>query len=142
MISLGSSILFQKNNKLNTMSLDQLCKQCCIAWVHFLGRKAMNIIAGDATVEQMYSMSLVRTPADFYTLGMDRLLLLDGWKEKSARRFLGSLNASRQVPFERVLFALGIRYVGETTAKELARHFGDIESLAAASREELLDVNC
>ena len=108
--------------------------------LHFLGRKAMNIIAGDATVEQMYNLGLVRTPADFYSLDMAKLLMLEGWKEKSARRFLDSLRASREVPFERVLFALGIRYVGETTAKEIARHLGDIDSIASASKEMLLEV--
>ena len=108
--------------------------------VHFLGRKAMNVIAGDATVDQMFNLGLVKTPADFYSLDMPRLLMLDGWKEKSARRFLDSLRASREVPFERVLFALGIRYVGETTAKEIARHFGDIDSIASASLEQLSKV--
>ena len=108
--------------------------------LHFLGRKAMNILAGEATVEQMYNLGLVRTPADYYSLDMTRLLMLDGWKEKSARRFLDSLQSSRNVPFERVLFALGIRYVGETTAKELARHFGSIDALAEASFEQLLEV--
>lgn len=108
--------------------------------VHFLSRKAMNILAGDATVEQMYNLGLVRTPSDFYSLDMQKLLLLEGWKDKSARRFLDSLRSSLEVPFERVLFALGIRYVGETTAKELARHFGTIEALREASIEDLLAV--
>ena len=108
--------------------------------VHFLSRKAMNILAGDATVEQMYNLGLVRTPSDFYSLDMQKLLLLEGWKDKSARRFLDSLRSSLDVPFERVLFALGIRYVGETTAKELARHFGTIEALREASMEDLLAV--
>ena len=71
---------------------------------------------------------------------MQKLLLLEGWKDKSARRFLDSLRSSLEVPFERVLFALGIRYVGETTAKELARHFGTIEALREASMEDLLAV--
>lgn len=108
--------------------------------LHFVGRKAMNVLAGDATIDQMYSLGLVRTPADFYSLDMTRLLMLEGWKEKSAKRFLDSLEASRSVPFDRVLFALGIRFVGETTAKELARHFGNIDSLAEASVEQLRDV--
>ena len=108
--------------------------------VHFLSRKAMNILAGDATVEQMYNLGLVRTPSDFYSLDMQKLLLLEGWKDRSARRFLDSLRSSLEVPFERVLFALGIRYVGETTAKELARHFGTIEALREASMEDLLAV--
>lgn len=108
--------------------------------VHFLSRKAMNVLAGEATVDQMYSLGLVRTPADFYSLTMGRLLMLDGWKERSARRFLKSIEDSRNVTFDRVLFALGIRYVGETTAKEIARHFGDIDAVASAAKERLLEV--
>ncbi|MBR1871872.1 MAG: NAD-dependent DNA ligase LigA [Bacteroidales bacterium] len=108
--------------------------------VHFLSRKAMNVIAGDATIEQMYDASLVRTPADFYDLTKMQLVHLDGWQDRAADRFLESLKASREVPFERVLYALGIRYVGETTAKEIAAHFGSMDAIAAASREELLAV--
>jgi len=108
--------------------------------VHFLSRKAMNVLAGDATIAQMYDLNMVRTPADLYDLSMTRLLSLDGWKEKSARRFLDSLHKSVEVPFERVLYALGIRYVGEQTAKEIARHFGDIDSIASASEEALAEV--
>ena len=108
--------------------------------IHFLSRKAMNILAGEATVEQLYNLNLVHTPADFYSLRESQLLMLEGWKEKSARRFMDSVRESRKVPFERVLFALGIRYVGETTARDIARHFGSIEAVAQASREELLAV--
>ncbi len=108
--------------------------------VHFLGRKAMNVLAGDATVEQMYALGLVRTPADFYSLTKGQLLLLDGWKERSAQRFLDSLEASKKVTFDHVMFALGIRYVGETTAKEIAAHFGNIDAIASASKEQLLEV--
>ena len=108
--------------------------------IHFLSRKAMNILAGEATVEQLYNLGLVRTPADFYDLSAAQLFRLEGWKEKSVQRFLDSLDASRKVPFERVLFAIGIRYVGETTARDVARHFGSIEAIAAATREELLAV--
>ncbi len=108
--------------------------------LHFLSRKAMNVLAGEATVEQLYNLNLVRTPADLYTLREPQLLQLDGWKQRSVQRFLQSLRDSRKVPFERVLFAVGIRYVGETTARDLARHFGTIEALQAASREELLAV--
>ena len=109
--------------------------------VHFLSRKAMNVIAGDATVEQLYNKALVWNIADFYELTKEHLLTLDNWKEKSAERFLRSLRESRTVPFERVLYALGIRYVGETTAKLVAAHFGNIDALAKASMEELLQVD-
>lgn len=108
--------------------------------VHFLSRKALNVIAGDATIEQLYNKGYVRDIADFFSLDGNRLLSLEGWKERSAQRFLDSLSDARDVPFERVLFALGIRYVGETTAKSVARHFGDIDSLANAGREALLAV--
>ena len=108
--------------------------------VHFLGRKAMNVLAGDATVDQLYNLDLVKTPADFYDLRENQLVMLEGWKERAAQRFLDSLRESRNVPFERVLFAIGIRYVGETTARDIARHFGDIDTLAKASKEELAAV--
>lgn len=109
--------------------------------VHFLGRKAMNVIAGDATVEQLFNRALVWNVADFYDLTKEHLLMLEGWKDRSAERFLKSLEESKKVPFERVLFALGIRYVGETTAKSVARHFGSVDALASASLETLLDVD-
>ncbi|MCI1640212.1 MAG: NAD-dependent DNA ligase LigA [Bacteroidales bacterium] len=108
--------------------------------LHFLSRKAMNVIAGEATVDRLYDLDFVKTPADFYDLTMPNLLMLDGWKEKAAQRFLYSLQGSRNVPFERVFFALGIRYVGESTAKEITRYFGDIDSVMAASEEDLSEV--
>ena len=108
--------------------------------MHFLGRKAMNVIAGDATVDQLYNRGFVRTPADFYDLTKEQLLTLDGWKDRAAQRFLDSLRDSRRVGFDRVLFALGIRYVGETTAKEIARHFGTVDAVMNASLEELTAV--
>lgn len=108
--------------------------------LHFMSRKAMNILAGEATVDQLYNLGLAHTPADLYDLTTWQLLSIEGWKEKSAKRFLDSLRESISVPFERVLFALGIRYVGEQTAKEVARHFGNIDAIAAASLEELAAV--
>lgn len=108
--------------------------------VHFMGRKAMNIIAGDATADQLFSKGLVKSPADLYSLDKYRLMSLEGWKDRSAERFLASLAESKSVPFPRVLFALGIRYVGETTAKEVAVHFRDIDSIASATVESLLEV--
>ena len=107
---------------------------------HFITRKAMNILAGEATVEQFFDAGLVRTPADLYDLGKHKIVALEGWQDKSAQKFLDSLRDSLSVPFERVLFALGIRYVGETTAREIARHFGDIDAIQAASVEQLLEV--
>ena len=101
----------------------------------------MNVIAGEATVEQLYNKAYVWNIADFYELGTEHLLSLEGWKEKSAERFLKSLDESKNTPFEKVLYALGIRYVGESTAKSIAKHFGNIDSIARASLEELLNVD-
>jgi DNA ligase (NAD+) len=101
----------------------------------------MNVIAGEATVEQLFNKALVWNVADFYELDKTHLLSLEGWKDRSAERFLKSLEESRKVPFERVLFALGIRYVGETTAKSVARYFKNIDSLSRASLEDLLKVD-
>jgi len=108
--------------------------------VHFLSRKAMNILAGDATVEQLYDKGFIRCPADLYDLTAQQLIHLEGWKERSVQRFLDSLDQSRKVSFDHVLFALGIRYVGESTAKAIARHFSDIDAIMSADRNELLKV--
>ncbi|MGM9752471.1 MAG: NAD-dependent DNA ligase LigA [Candidatus Cryptobacteroides sp.] len=108
--------------------------------LHFTSRKAMNILAGEQTVEQLYNLGFASCPADLYSLTISQLLQLEGWKQKSAKRFLDSLAESLGVPFERVLFALGIRYVGEQTAKELAAHFGSIDTIMQASLEELAAV--
>ena len=109
-------------------------------FIHFAGRKAMDILAGEATIEALYNKGYIHTLPDLYTLTREQLVSLDGWQDKSADNFLASLEASRSVPFERVLYALGIRHIGEQTAKMLARHFGSIDALAAASREELLQI--
>ena len=109
--------------------------------VHFLSRKAMNVIAGDATIDQFYSKGLVWNVADFYELTKEHLLTLEGWKEKSADRFLKSLADSKKTTFDKVLYALGIRHIGETTAKSIAGHFGNIDAITSATREELLQVD-
>ncbi|MCK9304538.1 MAG: NAD-dependent DNA ligase LigA, partial [Bacteroidales bacterium] len=110
------------------------------ALLHFTGRKAMDILAGEATIEQLFQKGFVRKPSDLYKLTKENLLDLEGWKERSARRFLQSLEKSKSTSFSKVLFALGIRYIGETTAKNLAMHFTNIDNLISASAEELLDV--
>lgn len=108
--------------------------------VHFLSRKAMNVIAGDATIDQLFNRAYVWNVADFYELTKDHLMELDGWKDRSAERFLKSLEESKKASFDHVLYALGIRHVGEATARSLAEHFGDIDALASASLESLLEV--
>ena len=107
-------------------------------FIHFIGRKAMDINAGEATIEQLFSKGYIKELDDLYTLTRDQLLSMEKWKEKSVSNFLESLEKSRKVPFERVLFALGIRYIGETTAKNLAAEFKSMENLASATREQFL----
>ena len=108
---------------------------------HFVTRKAMNINIGPETVEDLYEAGLVRNAADLYDLKINDLLHLERWAEKSARNLLDSLRQSKQVPFERVLYALGIRYVGETVAKRLAQAFLSLEKLEKASWDELVAVD-
>ena len=110
-------------------------------FVHFIGRKAMNILCGEATIEQLWNEGFIRELCDLYFLSEEQLISLEGWQKRSAERLLESIEKSRKVPFGSVLFALGIRHIGETTAKQLAAHFGSIDAIAAASREELLSVD-
>lgn len=108
---------------------------------HFVTRKAMNINIGSETVEDLYEAGYVKNTADLYTLKVGDLLRLERWAEKSARNLMASLEESKQVPFERVLYGLGIRYVGETVAKRLASAFLNMEQLSKASLEELTAVD-
>jgi len=106
---------------------------------HFIQRKAMDIHAlGEKTITQLYNKGLVRSPADLYDLTEPDLLQLEGFKEKAAGNVLKGIEQSKQTPFENVLFALGIRYVGQTVAAKLARHFKNLDALARASYDELL----
>lgn len=108
---------------------------------HFVTRKAMNINIGPETVEDLFNVGLVKNIADLYDLRITDLLALERWAEKSARNLMNSLRESKAVPFERVLYALGIRYVGETVAKRLASSFHSIDRLMEASFEQLVDVD-
>ena len=108
---------------------------------HFVTRKAMNINMGPETVEDLYNAGYMRNTADLYTLKATDLLNLDRWAEKSAQNLIDSIETSKQIPFERVLFGLGIRYVGETVAKRLSNAFPSIRQLAEATLESLLEVN-
>lgn len=106
---------------------------------HFISRKAMDIMGmGSETVALLVKKRLVKTPADLYELSYEDLIQLDGFKEKSVLNILDGVKASKHQPFERVLFAMGIRHVGATVAKKLVRHFKSIEALLAADKETLL----
>ncbi len=110
--------------------------------VHFITRKAMNIDSlGEKTIELFVQKGFVKNVADFYTLRYDDIITLEGFKEKSTNNILEGIEKSKEVPFQRVLFGLGIRYVGETVAKKLAAYFKNMEAIMNASREELLQVD-
>ncbi len=111
---------------------------------HFISRKAMNMDGiGDETVEYFYREKLIKSIADLYDLPnkKERLLSLDRFGEKSVTKLLEGLEASKQMPFERVLFGLGIRFVGATVAKKLAMHFKTIDALMTASYDQLIEVD-
>jgi DNA ligase (NAD+) len=108
---------------------------------HFISRKAMNIDGlGEETIDQLYDSGLIKNIADLYTLQFAQVFALERMAEKSANNLLAGIEASKTVPFERVLFALGIRHIGETVAKKLAFHFKNIDAIIAASLEELIRV--
>jgi DNA ligase (NAD+) len=106
---------------------------------HFIQRKAMDIDSvGEKTIAQLYDLGLLRSPADLYDLTTKDIMRLEGFKEVSTRNLLAGIAQSREVPFQKVLFALGIRYVGETVAARAASYFGSVDKLAKASEEDLL----
>jgi len=108
--------------------------------VHFAGRRAMDIGCAEATIEQFYNEGLLKDPADFYDLTKDVLIKLERFADRSADNLIGSIEATKQAPFERVLYAIGIRYVGETVAKKLASHFNSIDEIMSADIEDLMQV--
>ena len=108
---------------------------------HFVTRRAMNINMGPETVEDLYEAGYVKNAADLYTLEISDLLRLERWADKSARNLMASLEESKQVPFERVLYGLGIRFVGETVAKRLVSAFHSMDQLGEASFEDLIAVD-
>ncbi len=108
---------------------------------HFCTRKAMNISSGPETVELLYSAGMIKNIADLYSLRWQDVSRLERWAEKSAKNLIDSIQASVAVPYPRVLYALGIRYVGETVAKKLAMAFTNIDKLKDASLEELMQVD-
>ena len=108
---------------------------------HFVARKAMNIDSlGAETIDQLYKAGLLKNIADIYDLKKEQLLPLDRMAEKSANNLIDGIKQSTQVPFERLLYAIGIRHVGETTAKKIARKIKSIDVLEKASKEELLEI--
>jgi len=107
---------------------------------HFIQRKAMDIDSlGERTIAQLFDLGLAKTPADLYDLKKEDLLKLEGFKDLSVKNLLQGIEASKSVPFESVLFAIGIRFVGKTVAEKLAKHFKSIDNLAQASYDQLIE---
>lgn len=111
------------------------------ALLHFAGRRAMNIEGlGDKLVDQLVDGGLIRTLPELYTLGLAKLAALDRMADKSATNLVAALEHSKKTTLPRFLYALGIRHIGETTAKDLARHFGTLDAVMDATPEQLLQV--
>jgi DNA ligase (NAD+) len=109
--------------------------------IHFVSRKAMNIEGlGDETINVLVKENMLKFPCDFYTLNRSELLRVDRMAEKSVNKLLAAIDESKNIPFERVLFALGIRHVGETVAKRITQHTGSLAKLMQFTKEELLEI--
>jgi DNA ligase (NAD+) len=139
----GSGLIRQEGEAQHYCPNEQSCPpQVTGKILHFIGRKALYIDGlGEETVELMFAKQMIKSPLDLYHLTFDQLLSLDRMAEKSANNLLQSIAASKQIPFERVLFGLGIRFVGETVAKKLAQAFKTMTALSTASLEALLVVD-
>jgi DNA ligase (NAD+) len=132
---------------------DEAVARCSGGWIkcaaqrkggllHFVSRRAMDIEGlGEQLVEQLVDKEIVTTPADFYHLELSVLADLDRMAKKSAQNVIDALEKSKSTTLARFIYALGIRHVGESTAKELARHFGNLDALMAANEEQILAVN-
>ncbi|MEM4986474.1 NAD-dependent DNA ligase LigA [Collimonas sp. H4R21] len=131
---------------------DEAIARCSGGWVkcaaqrkgglqHFASRRAMDIEGlGDQLIEQLVDRDIIHTAADLYKLGLVKLAALDRMADKSAQNVMSALEKSKSTTLGRFVYALGIRHVGEATAKELAAHFGNIDGLLQASEEQLLEV--
>ena len=109
--------------------------------IHYVSRKALNIDnLGAETIEQLYREKLIENPADFYALKKEQILPLERMAEKSAQNIIEGIEKSKEIPFEKVLFGIGIKHVGETVAKKLAKNFESIDDLKKATVEELIQV--
>lgn len=137
------SLLVRKEGEANHYCLNEKgCPPQIKAKIeHFIQRKAMNIEnIGAETIEAFYKRELVKNPADLYDLTYERMLGIEGFKDKSINNILQGLQKSKEIPFKQVLFAIGIRFVGATVAEKLASYFGNIDAMMAATKEGLLQV--
>ena len=139
----GTPLVRQEGEAQHYCPNDQGCPPQIIGRIqHFISRKAMDIDGlGGETVALLVNNGLINNYADLYNLTKEEILPLDRMAHKSAENLIKGIAASKNIPFERVLFALGIRYVGETVAKKLARHYKNIASLSEATTEQLINVD-
>jgi DNA ligase (NAD+) len=138
----GSAVVKNEDEAVHRCSGGLYCPaQRKQALLHFAGRRALNIEGlGERLVDQLVDKGLVETPADLYRLSAEKLEALERMGKKSAANLVSEFDKSKGTTLERLIYALGIRNVGETTARDLARHFGDLEPLVGASEEALLQV--
>jgi DNA ligase (NAD+) len=139
----GSAVVKNEDEAVHRCSGGLYCRaQRKQALLHFASRRAMNIEGlGERLVDQLVDKDLVQTPADLYGLNAEELTELERMGTRSAQNLVAELERSRNTTLERLIYALGIRNVGESTARDLARHFGDLEPLERAGEEELLQVS-
>jgi len=141
----GSDLIRKEGEAVHYCPNDEGCPPQIVGKIqHFVSRKAMNIDGlGDETIEALYRRGLLMHISDLYTLfeKAEELKQMERFGEKSISNMLAGIDASRQMPFEKVLFGLGIRYVGETVARKIANHFVNIDSLMSASYDELVSVD-
>ena len=141
----GSDLIRKEGEAVHYCPNDESCQPQIVGKIqHFISRKAMNIDGlGDETIETLYRKGLIEHISDLYILHekMDELKQMERFGEKSINNMLEGIERSKQMPFEKVLFGMGIRYVGETVARKIAQHFKNIDSLMNASYEELISVD-
>lgn len=141
----GSNLMRKEGEAVHYCPNDESCPPQIVGKIqHFISRKAMNIDGlGDETIEALYRKGLVEHISDLYILQekIDELRKMERFGEKSVSNMLDGIDRSKQMPFEKVLFGLGIRYVGETVARKIAKHFKNIDSLMSASYDELITVD-
>ena len=136
----GTRLIKEENQAIHFCPNDTHCPPQVIGKIiHFVSRKAMNIDSlGSETIEQLYKENLIKTPADLYTLTKKQLARLERMGEKSAQNIINGIENSKKIPFEKVLFGISIKHIGETIAKKLVKNFPNIEALQNASLEELV----
>lgn len=139
----GSKLHRKENEALHYCLNENNCSPQVVGKIeHFVSRKAMNIDSlGSETIEQLYKAGLIKNYADLYDLKKEQLLPLERMAEKSVQNLIVGINKSKDIPFERTLFAIGIRHVGETTAKKIARKVKSLEKLKLLTKVELLEID-